>query len=66
MKGNFYNSSIGKLLLIEDEVGIKEIKLIEDRDKEEDVEISESDNINSLMFFCVEKCMYMTDNMEER
>jgi len=45
MKGNFYNSSIGKLLLIEDEVGIKEIKLIEDRDKEEDVEISESDNI---------------------
>lgn len=45
MKGNFYNSSIGKLLLIEDEVGIKEIRLIEDADKEEEIEISESDNI---------------------
>lgn len=45
MKGNFYNSSIGRLLLIEDEVGIKEIRLIENIDKEEEVEISESDNI---------------------
>lgn len=45
MRGNFYNSSIGKLLLLEDEVGIKEIRLIEDANKQEEVEISESDNI---------------------
>ena len=45
MKGNILDFKLGKILLIEDDIGIKEIRLIKDNKNLEKVDISNSDNI---------------------